>query len=65
MRSIKHANIFVLVKEGKRLSKIIKQEGKVEKQALEVAINELGELQKIQKSAVKVPFFLSLSAWCF
>uniref|UniRef100_A0A0W0FMP9 Dna binding protein ncp1 n=1 Tax=Moniliophthora roreri TaxID=221103 RepID=A0A0W0FMP9_MONRR len=41
------------VKDGKRLSKIIKQEGKVEKQALGVAINELAELQKIQKAAVK------------
>ncbi|THV07301.1 hypothetical protein K435DRAFT_643790 [Dendrothele bispora CBS 962.96] len=40
-------------KEGKRLSKIIKQEGKVEKQALNVAIQELSELQKIQKDAVK------------
>ncbi|KAK7463490.1 hypothetical protein VKT23_006838 [Stygiomarasmius scandens] len=40
-------------KEGKRLSKIIKEEGKVEKKALGVAIQELAELQSIQKDAVK------------
>ncbi|KAF5367450.1 hypothetical protein D9758_003650 [Tetrapyrgos nigripes] len=40
-------------KEGKRLSKIIKEEGKVEKQALGVAIQELADLQKLQKEAVK------------
>lgn len=41
-------------KEGKRLSKIIRQEAKTEKQAVTVAIKELAELQKIQKMAVKV-----------
>jgi len=39
-------------KDGKRLSKIIKEEAKVEKKALNVAINELQQLQKLQKAAV-------------
>ncbi|KAF8623640.1 hypothetical protein AX17_007340 [Amanita inopinata Kibby_2008] len=43
----------VEAKEGKRLSKIIKQEGKVERKALSVAINELAELQALQRSAVR------------
>jgi L-rhamnose mutarotase len=41
-------------KDSKRLSKIIKEEAKAEKQALSVAINELAELQKLQKQAIKV-----------
>ncbi|KAJ3988920.1 hypothetical protein F5890DRAFT_1488821 [Lentinula detonsa] len=41
------------VKQGQRLSKVIKSESKVEKKSLEIAIQELGELQKIQKTAVK------------
>ncbi|KAI0690143.1 hypothetical protein BC835DRAFT_1281545 [Cytidiella melzeri] len=41
------------IKEGKRMAKVIKQEGKAEKLALEQAVRELAELQKIQKSAVK------------
>jgi hypothetical protein len=46
---------FILaVKEGKRLSKVLKQEGKAEKQAIEIAIKELGELQYAQKKAIKV-----------
>ncbi|KAL0065070.1 hypothetical protein AAF712_007906 [Marasmius tenuissimus] len=40
-------------KDGKKLSRIIKQEGRVEKQAMGVAIAELAELQKIQQAAVK------------
>lgn len=36
------------------MSKIVKAEGKVEKKALSVAINELAELQDLQKKAVKV-----------
>ncbi|KAK0223287.1 hypothetical protein IW262DRAFT_1268641 [Armillaria fumosa] len=40
-------------KDSKRLSKIIKTEGKVEKQALGVAIRELSELQTVQKAAIK------------
>ncbi|KAJ3493486.1 hypothetical protein NLJ89_g11008 [Agrocybe chaxingu] len=40
-------------KHGKRLTKIIKAEAKTEKQALALAIDELEELQKFQKSAVK------------
>ncbi|KAL0562970.1 hypothetical protein V5O48_019108 [Marasmius crinis-equi] len=40
-------------KDGKNLSRIIKQEGKVEKKALSVAITELAELQRLQQAAVK------------
>ncbi|TFK75177.1 hypothetical protein BDN72DRAFT_832528 [Pluteus cervinus] len=40
-------------KDNKRLSKIIKDEGKVEKASLSIAIDELAELQKIQRTAVK------------
>ncbi|KAK0204851.1 hypothetical protein DFS33DRAFT_701165 [Desarmillaria ectypa] len=40
-------------KDSRRLSKIIKTEGKVEKQALGVAIQELSELQNVQKVAIK------------
>jgi hypothetical protein len=43
------------VKEGKRLSKILKQEGKAERQALEISMKELSELQYAQKKAIKVP----------
>lgn len=42
------------VKEGKRLAKVIKSEAKSEKQALEVAIKELADLQRMQKNAIKV-----------
>jgi hypothetical protein len=42
------------IKEGKRLSKVIKNEGKAEQIALDVAIKELSELQQAQKVAVKV-----------
>ncbi|KAL0953270.1 hypothetical protein HGRIS_004520 [Hohenbuehelia grisea] len=40
-------------KNSKKLTKIIKEEGKVEKQSLSLAIAELGALQKIQKAAIK------------
>ncbi|KAA1467616.1 hypothetical protein DENSPDRAFT_832723 [Dentipellis sp. KUC8613] len=40
-------------KDGKRLSTIIRGEANTEKAALEVATKELGELQKLQKAAVK------------
>ncbi|KAK7050886.1 hypothetical protein VNI00_004998 [Paramarasmius palmivorus] len=53
------------VKEGKRLSKIIKQEGKVEKQALEVAINELAELQKIQNVKLNVILLIPKAVQAF
>ena len=41
-------------KHDKRLSKIIKEEGKAEKNALAIAIDELDSLQKIQKGTIKV-----------
>ncbi|KAL9714256.1 hypothetical protein Ac2012v2_002566 [Leucoagaricus gongylophorus] len=43
-------------KDNQRLSKIIKQEAKVEKKALDLAIDELANLQKSQKQAVKVEY---------
>ena len=45
-----------LAKDGRRISKIIKEEGKTGKQALDISINELEELQKFQRNAVKVLF---------
>lgn len=52
-----------LAKDGKRLSRIIKQEGITGKKALTTAIDELEELQKLQQDAMKVffLFFFSLS----
>ncbi|KAI0342804.1 hypothetical protein BDW22DRAFT_1407342 [Trametopsis cervina] len=41
------------IKEGKRVAKVIKLEAKAEKQALEQAMRDLAELQKMQKYAVK------------
>ncbi|KAJ6619567.1 hypothetical protein B0H10DRAFT_1793502, partial [Mycena sp. CBHHK59/15] len=40
-------------KGNKQLAKVIKTEAKVEKKALNIAVNELAELQKMQKTAVK------------
>ena len=42
------------MKEGRQLSKVIKKEGKIEKEAVAVVIKELSELQEIHKAAVKV-----------
>lgn len=42
------------VKEGKRVAKIIKSEAKAEKKALEDATKELADIQKMQRTAVKV-----------
>lgn len=39
---------------GKRISRVIKNEGKAEQQALETSIKELAEIQKMQQAAVKV-----------
>ncbi|CDO73709.1 hypothetical protein BN946_scf185015.g37 [Trametes cinnabarina] len=41
------------LKEGKKVAKIIKAEGKAEKKALEEAVKELADIQKLQKNAVK------------
>ncbi|KAH9178136.1 hypothetical protein EDB89DRAFT_1901729 [Lactarius sanguifluus] len=38
---------------GRRLSKIIRSEAKAEKAALDVALGELAEIQKLQKASVK------------
>ena len=42
------------VKEGKKVVKIIKAEGKAEQKALDDALRELTDMQKMQKAAVKV-----------
>ncbi len=42
------------VKEGKRVVKVMKQEAKAEKKALEVAVKELSEIQRSQKNSIKV-----------
>jgi hypothetical protein len=48
------------VKEGKRLSKVLQREGKAERQAVEIATKELGQLQYAQKKAIKVRSSTSL-----
>ena len=45
---------MIIVKDGRRLAKVIQKEAKVEKRALDAAVRELTELQKLQKYAVKV-----------
>ncbi|KAL6302429.1 hypothetical protein BKA93DRAFT_737038 [Sparassis latifolia] len=40
-------------KDAKRMSKVIKSEGKAEQQALEAVIKELANIQKMQKDAIK------------
>jgi hypothetical protein len=50
-------NDVFAAKGNKQLAKIIKTEAKVEKKALNLALKELAELQKIQKTAVKVVSF--------
>jgi hypothetical protein len=49
-------------KDGKQLSKVIKKESKIEKEALALAIKELAELQAIQKANIKV-CYLPRSLW--
>ncbi|KAI0635944.1 hypothetical protein C8Q77DRAFT_1100513 [Trametes polyzona] len=41
------------LKEGKKVAKIIKAEGKAEKKALDEAVKELADIQKLQKVALK------------
>ncbi|EJF64941.1 hypothetical protein DICSQDRAFT_100439 [Dichomitus squalens LYAD-421 SS1] len=41
------------LKEGKKVAKIIKAEGKAEQKAIDEALRELADLQKMQKAAVK------------
>ncbi|KAI0359848.1 hypothetical protein OH77DRAFT_1394006 [Trametes cingulata] len=41
------------IKEGKKVAKIIKAEGKLEKKALDEAVRELADIQRLQKAAVK------------
>ncbi|KDR78990.1 hypothetical protein GALMADRAFT_244707 [Galerina marginata CBS 339.88] len=45
--------VKVEAKDSRKLSKIIKEEAKTEKKSLSIAIQELGALQKLQKTAVK------------
>lgn len=42
-----------IVREGKKVARVVKQEAKAERKAVEVAIRELAELQKMQREAVK------------
>ena len=55
------AQEFTQAQDGKRLSKIIRDEGKLERQALQNAIRELEELQMAQKLAVKASFLVQLA----
>ena len=47
-----HATLIAA--NGKNLTRVIKQEANVEKKALNVVIQELADLQRMQKEAVKV-----------
>ena len=42
------------MKEGKRLVKVMKEEAKAEAKAVEVAMKELTEIQRMQKNSIKV-----------
>ena len=42
---------------SKRISRIVQSEGKAEKNSLEAAIDELKDIQKMQRTAVKVALF--------
>jgi len=55
------AQEFAQAQDGKRLSKIIKDEGKLERQALQNMMRELEELQMAQKLAVKASFLVQLA----
>lgn len=44
---------------SKRISKIVESEGNAENNSLRAAIDELKDIQKMQKIAVKVTFFFS------
>ena len=48
------AGLRLPVKEGKKVAKIIKAEGKAEQKAIDEAVKELADLQKLQRAAVKV-----------
>ena len=48
------AYVYLADTVGRRLSKIIRSEAKAEKAALDVALAELVEIQKLQKACVKV-----------
>lgn len=43
----------VAVKDGKRVAKVIKAEAKAEKAAIEQAIRELADVQRMQRQAIK------------
>lgn len=53
------ANTIGSVKEGKRLAAVIKSEARLEQRALEIAIKEMADIQKLQKASIKVQWFLS------
>ena len=46
------------LKEGKKVAKIIKAEGKAEQKAIDEAVKELADLQKLQRAAVKVRCYI-------
>lgn len=52
-------NAIGSVKEGKRLAAVIKSEARLEQRALEIAIKEMADIQKLQKASIKVQWFLS------
>ena len=56
-------DVFDVVKEGKRLVKVMKEEAKAAAKAVEVAMKDLTDIQRMQKNAIKVssaPVFLDV-----
>ncbi|OBZ72295.1 hypothetical protein A0H81_07710 [Grifola frondosa] len=51
----------IQLKEGKRVAQVIKAEAQVEKKALQAAIKELSDIQKLQRAAVKVRLSLTFA----
>lgn len=45
---------MVAVKESKHIVKVIKQEAKAERKALDIAVKELAGIQRMQKNSIKV-----------
>ena len=56
--------IVLAVKEGKKMAKIILAEGKAEKKALDDALKELADMQRMQKTAVKVRLPTPVAVLC-
>ena len=61
---IHNLHVPCIVAVSKRISKIVDSEGKTEKNSLQAAIDELKDIQKMQRVAVKVDYFFILTVSC-